>query len=294
MTTNKPFYREKEISGHVGSVFTLQATDTHIYSGSVDQFVARWKINEGIQDNFTIKLDQPVYALCLAGSNLYIGLANGDLHLVDVNDRTELKYYTQHKKGIFEISFNSFTNHVYSVDADGNLCVWNNQTLDLEIYLPLDCGKVRNISVASDGKSFALGGQDGYCRVFNANNFNEESKWLAHKEGVSAILMDGDRIITGGKDALMKEWDRDGKELSKPIPAHNYVIYKIVRLNSEFIISASRDKTIKVWDNELNFIQRLDFKEAGHRHSVNDIAVIDNIRFVSCGDDGKIIIWRQG
>ena len=64
-----------------------------------------------------------------------------------------------------------------------------------------------------------------------------------------------------------------------------------MRFNDELILSASRDKTIKVWDNDLKFIQRLDHKEGGHRHSVNELVIVDENRFASCSDDGKIILW---
>lgn len=293
MEKNNLFHREKEISGHNGAIYSIVADHNFIYSGSADRFVARWKLDEGIQDNFTIKLESPVYAMCEVGPTLFIGLSNGDLHVVDIKERKELKFYQQHKKGIFEIALNAKMNQVYVVDADGNLSVWGADDYKLLIYLPLDCGKVRNISVSPDGTHFVLGGQDGMCRIFNAETFNEVCSWMAHRDGITGLYFDEDRIISGGKDALLKTWTLQGDPLIKPIPAHNYAIYRIVRFNKELILTASRDKTVKVWDNELKFLQRLDLKEAGHKHSVNELTVLDENRFASCGDDARIIIWSR-
>lgn len=293
VTTNNQFHREKEISGHSGAVYSIAADANYIYSGSADKFVARWKQHEGTQDNFTIRLEYPVYAIELVGDDLFIGLNNGDLHIVDTIKRQELKFYQQHKKGIFEITHNPAKGHVYVADADGNLSVWDSDEYKLLIYLPLDCGKIRNIAVSSDGNQFVLGGQDGYCRIFDSNTFNELNKWFAHKDGVTSVYFDENRIVSGGKDALLRSWGLNGKELINPIPAHNYAIYRIRKLNENTFLSASRDKTIKVWDNELNFLQRLDLKEAGHKHSVNELIVLDQNRFASCGDDAKIIIWSR-
>ena len=82
-------------------------------------------------------------------------------------------------------------------------------------------------------------------------------------------------------------------QLVKKIPAHNYAIYSIVSLNNKnTILTSSRDKTIKVWSSDLTFMQRLDFKDGGHKHSVNKIRKLDEDRFVSVSDDKSIIIWR--
>lgn len=290
---NNLFFKEKEITGHNGAIYSIAADGLFIYSASADRFVARWKLAEGIQDNFTVKLESPVYAICLVGDMLFIGLNNGDLHIVNVKSRQEIKFYQQHKKGIFKIVHNPYQGQVYVSDADGNVSVWDDKTLELLIYFPLDCGKIRDIAISSDGNQFVLGGQDGYCRLFDANNFNELNKWFAHKDGVTALCFDQDRIVSGGKDALMRSWTREGLPLNSPIPAHNYAIYSILKLNEELFITASRDKSIKVWNAELQFIQRLDLKEAGHRHSVNELVRLSENRFASCGDDAKIIIWHQ-
>lgn len=290
---NKPFFKEKEISGHNGAIYSITSDNDFIYSASADRFVARWRIEEGIQDNFTVKLDHPVYSILLVRNMLFIGLNNGDLHIVDVDKRQEVKFYQQHKKGIFAISHNARKGHVYVGDADGNVSVWDEETLKLQIYLPMDCGKIRDISVSPNGDQFILGGQDGYCRILNAQNFNETKRWLAHKDGVTSVCFDHDLIVSGGKDALLKCWTLEGQQKGKSIPAHNYAIYSIIKLNAVRFISASRDKTVKVWDREFDFQQRLDFKEAGHRHSVNEVIKLDDCRFASCGDDARIIIWRQ-
>ena len=291
MTRVEPFLKEKEIKGHRGAVYSISANDSYIYSGSADCIVARWRIQEGIQDAFTIKVENPIYSTCLVEDLLFIGLNNGDLHVVNVYDRKEIKYYQQHVVAIFEIAFNSVMRHIYVADADGNLSVWNLDSLELVIYIPLDCGKIRNISINPNGTRFAIGSQDGKCRIFNTSNFNEEMVFLAHKTGVTGLLLEEDRVITGGKDAMLSSWTLQGDEIIKPIPAHNFGIYRILRFN-DFILTASRDKTIKVWDNDMVFCQRLDAREGGHKHSVNELIGVDKERIASCSDDGKIILWR--
>jgi len=100
------------------------------------------------------------------------------------------------------------------------------------------------------------------------------------------------QIITGGKGALIKVWDIETGEQLNEIIAHTFSVYRLLSLNNgRTIISASKDKNIKVWDDKLNFIKRIDYKEGGHRHSVNDIVKLNENSFASCSDDRRIIIW---
>jgi len=289
--------KSKEIIGHAGAIYACITKGDYIYTGSSDKYLTRWRISDGSQDKFAIKFNHSVYAMNITKEEfLVVGLSNGALHFFDINKRKEIKFYTQHKKGIFSIEYNLIRDHIYVADADGNLSVWESDGRKLLIYLPLGCGKVRSIDIFNDGSYFALACQDGNIRVFESEYFNEVSKIYAHKEGASSLLfhpLNNNQLISGGKDALLKLWDwRSGKEL-KSIAAHNYAIYRISSIkNGELIVTASRDKNIKLWDSSLNILRRIDYKQGGHNHSVNDLCTINENTFVSCSDDKRIIVWN--
>ena len=289
--------KNKEILGHSGAVYACITKGDYIYTGSSDKYLTRWKISDGSQDKFAIKFDHSVYAMNITKDDfLVVGLSSGALHFFDINKRKEIKFYTQHKKAIFSIQYNLIKNHIYVADADGNLSIWKSDGSKLLIYLPLGCGKVRSIDVLIDGSCFALACQDGKIRVFESEFFNEISSMNAHKEGVNSLLfhpLNNNQLISGGKDALLKLWDwKSGKEL-KSIAAHNYAIYRISSIKcGELIVTASRDKNIKLWNSSLDILKRIDYKLGGHNHSVNDLCIIDESTFVSCSDDKRIIIWN--
>ena len=80
--------------------------------------------------------------------------------------------------------------------------------------------------------------------------------------------------------------------LKKEIPAHNFVVYDILVLPaSKKIVSASRDKSIKIWTEDLIFLERIDQRTGGHRHSVNSLAQYSVNQFVSVSDDKRIVTW---
>jgi len=293
------FSKKTEITGHVGAIYSCVATEDFIYSASADKHVVRWFLEDGTQDKFAIKFDHSVYCLELIGDHLMaVGLSSGDLHFFDLKNNKEIKFFTQHKKAIFSLSFNSKKNQIYVGDAEGNFSIWDSISLELLIYLPLDCGKIRSINVSSNGENFALTGQDGYLRIFESNYFNEINSFYAHENGATSVMfdpLDSTKLISGGKDALLKLWDWKNESKLDEVVAHTFGIYDLLSINNgENFISASRDKNVKIWNTKtFSFMQRLDYKSGGHKHSVNALSKINETEFVSCSDDKKMVIWRQ-
>lgn len=293
------FLKIKEIKGHSGAIYCSDYFENFLYTGSADKYVTRWNLSLGIQDNFAIRFEFPVYSLKITSNNhLIVGLSSGAIHIFDLENKIEVKHFTQHIKSIFSIELNNSKNHFYCGDADGNLSIWNSESFELLLYLPLNCGKIRKISSSNNGEFIVLSCQDGTVRIFETNGYNEISTIEAHKNGATVAVfhpMNETLLISGGKDALLKIWSWKNTELLKEIPAHNYVIYDLLFLeNNELMISASRDKTLKIWNTQqFDFVQRLDVKNGGHKHSINYLSMVNDSTFSSVSDDKKIIVWKN-
>jgi WD40 repeat protein len=295
-----PIHRLAEITGHNAGVYGLAYDGTFIYSASADRYITRWNPTTGTQDNFAIAFDHPVYTICLVNDNQFLiaGLNTGDIHIFDLEKRMEIRCFKQHPSAIFSIIENPSTGQWYSADADGNLAVWSTHTHELLAFFPFNCGKIRRLALNNTGDLLALACQDGAFRILDTHFFNEVTKIPAHTDGTTAILFDPhmpSRIWTGGKDAMIRIWDWEKGQLINEIPAHNFVVYDLVtNQTGSIVISASRDKTLKVWDTEtMSFLQRVDHKLAGHRHSVNVIIPLDTHKWVSASDDKRILIWSE-
>ena len=61
---------------------------------------------------------------------------------------------------------------------------------------------------------------------------------------------------------------------------------------SNILASSSEDKSIKIWNaSDCSVISKLERKQGGHSHAVNDICKLDEHTLCSVGDDKRIIIW---
>jgi hypothetical protein len=282
-----------QITGHQGPIYALCQDPQYIYSASADKFVARWHKSTGQQDHFAIRCMQAPFSLCVlsAQQHLAIGLSDGSIHLIDTTAKVELKFLKAHEAAVFAIATNPAHEQHYSADAEGNLLVWDYQW-NLLLNLPFSCGKIRQIIVAPDGSYLLLAGADGYFHKIDTTYFNEMYQTFAHQEGCTAlcILPSGD-ILSAGKDAYIRRWSASGEKLNA-FPAHLGTIYQLLALADGNYVSASRDKSIKIWDQNNDQIQqKLDLQMAGHRHSINALIALEN-GFASAGDDKRILLWH--
>lgn len=289
-----------EINGHAGAIYSCVFQAPHfIFTGAGDKFVAKWNLQTGTQEAFSIKSEQAVYAVQLIKNQeiLVIGTSTGSLHLIDLQHKKELKHYVQHKSAIFCIKENLAKNHFYSTDADGNLAIWNSSSLELLLFLPLLLGKIRNIQLKENGEQIILSCQDGSIRIFDTNNFNELTSFQAHEQGCNDAVvspLNPSVLFSVGKDGLLKCWNLTTLQLIISIPAHHFGIYQLEFLNhGKQFVTISRDKSIKLWDTEkLAVIQKIERKQGGHSHAVNAISKINELELVTVGDDKRINYWE--
>ncbi len=291
------------LTGHASAVYCLiKGTDSgHIYSGSSDGIVAMWDSIAGEPLPFSIKVGRPVFSLELwpEKSLLFIGQSEGGIHVIDLDARKELRNLQYSRKGIFKIRLLERLNIIIALGGEGNLAVIDAEDLSLKIDIPLSANKLRCVAVSSDEAHLFVGGSDGYIRVLDTAYFNDCGAISAHEGGVYALAWLGDSIlVSGGRDGHLRFWKVNGFELiqENAIPAHNYAIYDVaVASDRRYFATASRDKTVKIWNVEdLKSPIRLSrIEQNGHTHSVNSVLWMSDLNEVlSAGDDKQIIAWQ--
>ena len=290
--------KKLELTGHSASIYAVGSFQGKIYTASGDKFVARWDIESGMQDNFSIKTDSSIYAIQFLQNSpfLILGTTAGAFHIIDIENKKEIRFIVQHSSPIFCIRENSSKNKVCISDADGNISIWDKTTWELILFIPLLVGKIRDILFSSEGDQMYVACQDGTIRIFDTY-FNEIKSLVAHKEGVNSLAffpLKKNVLISGGKDGFLRVWNLKTEECLLQIPAHNFGIYRILFIkDGMYFVTISRDKSIKLWNAvDCSVIQKIERKNGGHSHAVNDICLLDENHVCTVGDDKRIIHWE--
>lgn len=281
------------LNGHAGPIYAASWDGNFLYSSSGDKYVTRWDLAKGLQDSsFTVKLEHAAYALKAGNQFCFIGCTDGTLLGIDTGTKKIAWEHNFFGNAWFSLTIDTDRGWLAAGDSEGNLVILELQTGKRILHLPLAAGKIRALSIAND--TCYVSTQLIGVLVFSCENWNELASWEPNELGSNVFLpnLRQNELITGGRDAHIVI-SSTNYEVIKRIPAHYQTIYGLIRVGDRFV-TASMDKTIKVWSSDFSKVeQRIEFKDGGHNRSVNGLVFIDDQTFVSYGDDKKIVIWKK-
>jgi hypothetical protein len=99
-------------------------------------------------------------------------------------------------------------------DRNGGLMVWEAAT-GLEFYtLEGHPAAITALSWRRDANVLASSGEDGAVKLWNMHDGKQLKSWSACKDGALCVSFGEDgRLVTSGRDRIVKIWDGEGKEL---------------------------------------------------------------------------------
>lgn len=274
---------------HKGAIYSFALKNGVLYSGGSDGFVVAHHPMDPSLAQAVAKVNGTILTIAASSTQnrLYLGSLQGEVLVLNLDAKKAEKNLLVSKGGIFFIQ--EWNNLLLLGGGDGFLTL-----LDLDNYSIRERVKVSEKSLRSLSKcneKWHIGTSDNYIYCLNENNFLLESLIKENTNSVFALCKDGnERIWSGSRDAHIRVFDKQNMEAA--FPAHYYTVNDL-KFNGDLKImaSASRDKTIKLWNAEnFGFIQKLDVDLGGHKHSVNTLAWNGNELF-SGGDDGVVIQW---
>ena len=287
-----------DVKAHQGPVYAIVAhSNTTLLSAGSDNMLKAWDLSSSTNNNWGIPFQATLYALYVIEEKdkLLIGDAIGNIHLFDLKSK-KIEQSTQfHKSAVFDIKYHALSNTVLSVSMDGSLVASSLPGMHIKDVQKIGPAKLRKLEIYNNEVFICAG--NGIIYTYHLQGKTVQCYLNAHDLSANVcrkiLLNNKEILISGGRDALLKVWREKAKE-PLVIKAHNFAIYEIdFSVNHTLMATASRDKTIKIWDLQtLTLLHRIDYKtHKGHTHSVNTLKWLEHGLF-SSGDDGRIIGWR--
>ncbi len=287
------------LTGHNGSVYSLQKLDDASFlSAGGDGWIVKWDLNsEEVElGRLVAKTDTQIFTLHhdVIANLLIAGDMHGELHFIDFDESQTSRRFQHHKKGVFAIA--RHRDHIYTLGGGGMLSKWNLEKIGVVESVQLSGESLRSIAISET--TIYIGCSDRNIYMIDTDTEkNIEVVKHAHENSVFSLAFDSrlQHLLSGGRDAMLNVWtEGDDLNIYKGLAAHLFTINDIqINPSGRLFASASRDKTIKIWDAKsyklLKVIESI--RDKGHVNSVNHLLWLSDTILISCSDDRTIKIW---
>jgi U3 small nucleolar RNA-associated protein 12 len=222
-----------KISAHEGAVWTMQVhpDGKSLITGSADKSVKFWNF-EIVQEEIPgTKRTMPRLKLVQS-------------RILKVNDDVLSVHFSPDSR-LLAVSTLDNTVKVFFVDS-------------LKLFLNLYGHKlpVLNMSISSDSKLIATCSADKNVRIWGLDFGDCHKALFGHQDSVMQIAfiphpVDGDEkhiFFSASKDRTIKSWDGDKFEQIQRFKGHHGEIWAMtVARTGDFVVTASHDKSIRIW-----------------------------------------------
>jgi WD40 repeat protein len=262
------------------------ADGTQIATGSADKSVIVWNAADGKEVKKIAGLPAAVQSVAISPDKKLIaaGLADNSLRLLDIAEGKEIKNLAGHAGPVTGVAYTPKGDLLISASADKTVRAWDSagaEKLKLE-----HSAAVQSLAMSKDGTRIAAGGTDKSIKVWIVADGKPAATITTPAEVRSlGFSADGSRLVAGGSDNRARIYTLDGA-LSEFFPHEGPLAASFLHPDGKQVITASADKTAKVWASALLW-------RTNHAGPVRQATYSPKGDLVvSAGDDKTIKLWN--
>lgn len=291
---------QNTLIGHQNPIYTLASdTGNHLlYSAGADKGVVEWDLTTLKFKRVLCAVPTSVYALYKIPHSglLAVGMRSGEIYIVDVATQSLKAKLAVDKGAVFSIQSLHAKQELIAIGEEGKAYVWSLTDFDLLYSFRISDTTVRIIACDSDEKYLAFGDKEGYVHLYAAADYHAIASRLMHEKPVTSLNFFRDVLLSGGRDAIMHKLSCSDLEILETITPHMFTVYGILPLGDLACFSTvSRDKTIKIWDEDLRLLKNISRDKGVDSHylSINSQVYDPELRFLATAGDDKVIkVWK--
>ena len=199
-----------------------------------------------------------------------------------------------HTESINDVEYDPLHNYFVTASDDDTVGIFDFDTGENIDYI--QCySNVLDVALNNDYSLLATCDNKGHMIIYKYPELIALKTIFAHYDSGRSLTFssDGTKLISAGDDGLVKIWDvTDDFNILCVIEAHSDFITKVVTdANSNYIVTASEDNTLKVFDFTTHELLRT---LTGHIDYIKGLDISSNGGYIVSGDDsGRIIIWNS-
>ena len=276
---------------------------------TVTEAVANWRYHDLSTDD---KLDprvayqdlqlpapmaaETVYCMAMTrnGNQIVVGRQDRVLRVFNTGFRRFSGIPKAHNELISAVGLAANDTRAVSASLDGDLAVWDLTNGSLIHRLRGHESDIYSLAVFPDGIRCATVDRNGMARIWDLQEGKSLVEFRADERPVSAVAVsaDGSLLATGSWFGKIRLWSlqEDQPIELKQLQGHRGLVSRLVFTpNSKQLVSASRDKTARIWKIET---AKSEFVLKGHGAPIYGLDVSpDGRRVVTASEDRRVKIW---
>lgn len=295
------------LRGHADNIeaFTISPDGKSIITASGDRTLKVWDALTGETITTFTGHTMAVHACAVnpRGDRLVSGGSDQSIKIWDMSELRSESTHRGHTNSIAACAISPEGDFIVSASADGSLKIWDMATGQERATLEGHQGIVSDCAISPDGSRIVSTSYDKTVRVWDVQTATELAILQGHLDEVRccAISPDQSFFATGGNPRLII-WDIETLQERPIITDHSGEIEDIaISTGSIFIVSASVDRSLKIWDPITGRRLSTLHGHAGEKiggltrgGQVRACAISPDLSYmVSAGTDRKIIKWDQ-